>query len=47
MADEPVNQRVACKAVIANKDDKVLLLREASTYEEGTNVGVLTCLVGG
>jgi 8-oxo-dGTP diphosphatase len=33
-----VNQRIACKAVIA-KDGKVLLLREASTYEEGTNIG--------
>ena len=31
-----VTQRIACKAVIANKDGKVLLLREASTYEEGT-----------
>lgn len=33
-----VNQRIACKAVIA-KDGRVLLLREASTYEEGTNIG--------
>lgn len=33
-----VNQRIACKAVIA-KDGTVLMLREASTYEEGTNVG--------
>lgn len=33
-----VNQRIACKAVIA-KDGKVLMLREASTYEEGTNIG--------
>lgn len=33
-----VNQRIACKAVIA-RDGKVLLLREAATYEEGTNLG--------
>ncbi len=32
-------QRVALKAVIVNDEDKILLLREASTYEEGTNVG--------
>lgn len=36
MAD--YNQRVACKAVIV-KDGKVLVVREASTYEEGTNIG--------
>jgi len=37
-----VNQRIACKAVIA-KDGKVLVLREASTYEEGTNIGRYHC----
>lgn len=31
-------QRVACKAVIV-KEGKVLVLREATTYEEGTNHG--------
>ncbi len=33
-----VNQRVACKAVIG-LGDKVLVLREGLTYEEGTNLG--------
>ena len=32
-------QRVAAKAVIVNDEDKVLILREASTYNEGTNIG--------
>lgn len=32
-------QRVAFKAVIVNSDNQVLLLREADTYEEGTNTG--------
>jgi 8-oxo-dGTP diphosphatase len=31
--------KVAAKAVITDKDGKVLLLREASSYEEGTNIG--------
>ena len=31
-------QRVAMKAVIV-KDGKVLLLREAKTYKDGTNIG--------
>lgn len=31
--------RVAAKAVIINEHGKVLLLREASTYEEGTHLG--------
>jgi 8-oxo-dGTP diphosphatase len=35
---DTVTQRIACKAVIA-RGGKVLLLREASTYEEGTNIG--------
>lgn len=39
MTDQAANQRVAMKAIIVNGDGKVLLLREASTYEEGTNVG--------
>jgi 8-oxo-dGTP diphosphatase len=32
-------QRVAAKAVIVNSAGKVLILREASTYDEGTNHG--------
>jgi 8-oxo-dGTP diphosphatase len=31
--------RVAAKAVIVNGEGKVLVLREASTYAEGTNTG--------
>jgi 8-oxo-dGTP diphosphatase len=31
--------RVAAKALIVNDEGEVLILREASTYEEGTNVG--------
>jgi len=34
-----VNQRIACKAVIANKDGRVLILREATSYGEGTQTG--------
>ena len=37
MAEEVL--RVAAKAVITNDEGKVLLLREASSYEEGTNIG--------
>jgi 8-oxo-dGTP diphosphatase len=37
MADSVL--RVAAKAVIVNDEGKVLILREASTYVEGTNVG--------
>ena len=37
-----VNQRIACKAVIG-KDGKVLVLREASTNTEGTNLGRWHC----
>jgi len=33
-----VLQRIACKAVIANKN-KVLVLREANTYQDGTEIG--------
>ncbi len=38
MSQSEVNLRVAAKAVIV-KNGKVLLLREASTYTEGTNIG--------
>lgn len=38
MADE-IKQRIAFKAVIADTTGKVLLLREANTYKDGTNVG--------
>lgn len=31
-------QRIACKAVIINQN-KVLILREAATYKDGTNIG--------
>lgn len=31
--------RVAAKAVIVNAEGKVLILREAKTYKEGTNIG--------
>jgi len=39
MTDEPVNQRIATKAIIINDQNQVLILREAETYEEGTNYG--------
>lgn len=32
-------QRIATKALIIDQNGKYLLLREASTYEEGTNIG--------
>lgn len=32
-------QRVAAKALIMNDEGKVLILREADTYEEGTKIG--------
>lgn len=32
-------QRVAAKAVMVNDEGKVLILREASSYDEGTNIG--------
>ncbi|MDB5185647.1 MAG: 7,8-dihydro-8-oxoguanine triphosphatase [Candidatus Saccharibacteria bacterium] len=35
---EPV-LRVAAKAVIVNDDGKVLIVREAATYDEGTQIG--------
>jgi len=31
--------RVAAKAIVANDQGKVLIVREAGTYEEGTNIG--------
>jgi len=34
-----VLQRVAAKALIVNDEGEVLILREAHTYEEGTNIG--------
>ena len=37
MQDEPV-LFVAQKAIIVNKN-KVLIIREASTYKDGTNIG--------
>jgi 8-oxo-dGTP diphosphatase len=36
---EPIVQRIAAKAVIVNSAGQVLILREASTYDEGTNYG--------
>ena len=41
MADsqQQVVQRIAMKAVIVNDAGEVLILREASTYDEGTNTG--------
>jgi len=32
-------QRVAAKGLVVNGEGKVLILREANTYEEGTNIG--------
>ena len=32
-------QRIATKAVVTRSDGKFVLLREANTYEEGTNIG--------
>ncbi len=41
MADQPqpINQRIAMKALIADHTGNILILREAGTYEEGTNLG--------
>ena len=36
---QPITQRLATKALITNGEGKILILREASTYEEGTNHG--------
>jgi 8-oxo-dGTP diphosphatase len=32
-------QRIAAKAIIINGANQILILREASTYQEGTNIG--------
>lgn len=32
-------QRIAAKAVIVNEKNEVLIVREANTYQEGTNAG--------
>lgn len=37
--DKQIVQRIATKAVIVNEQRQILILREATTYEEGTNVG--------
>jgi 8-oxo-dGTP diphosphatase len=34
-----MRQRVAAKALIVDETGKVLILREASTYDDGTNIG--------
>lgn len=34
-----ITQRIAVKAIIVNDKNEVLILREADTYEEGTNHG--------
>jgi 8-oxo-dGTP pyrophosphatase MutT (NUDIX family) len=40
MSDNPqIVQRIATKALIVNDQGQLLILREASTYKEGTNVG--------
>lgn len=38
-ASDNIRQRVAAKALITNAEGKLLILREASTYKEGTNHG--------
>lgn len=37
--NQPVTLKVAAKAVIVNTKGKVLIAREASSYQEGTNIG--------
>lgn len=37
--DQQIVQRIATKALIVNDKGQILILREANTYEEGTNVG--------
>jgi 8-oxo-dGTP diphosphatase len=37
--DQPITQRIATKALIVDDKGRLLILREASTYQEGTNVG--------
>lgn len=38
-SDQHITQRIAMKGVIVNDEGKVLILREANTYSEGTNTG--------
>ena len=38
-SSQPFNQRIATKAVIINDKNQVLILREANSYDEGTNGG--------
>ena len=35
--------KVAAKAIVVNEDGNILILREASTYKEGTNIGRYHC----
>lgn len=37
--DKQIVQRIATKALIVNPEQQILILREADTYKEGTNVG--------
>ena len=37
--NQNIVQRIATKALIVNDRGQILILREASTYEEGTNIG--------
>lgn len=39
MADKIHVQRIAAKALILNEKNEVLALREAKSYEDGTNIG--------
>lgn len=39
MNDVTVTLRIAAKALVVNKEGKVLILREAKSYDEGTNHG--------
>jgi len=39
MSDGPITLRVAAKALLLNDEGKLLILREAATYQDGTNVG--------
>jgi 8-oxo-dGTP diphosphatase len=39
MPSDPIVQRIATKALIVNEKGQFLILREAKTYEEGTNIG--------
>jgi len=39
MKNDQITQRIAFKAVIVNQQNQVLVLREATTYDEGTNTG--------